>query len=383
MTPKERITAALLGEDVDYTPCVPTFWTGAPEREAFKWRDEEEMLEFLLRKLGVDAVLWFSIPHSQPPFRSWVEQVPGERYPLLHSEVDTPKGKLRATVRKTDDYPYDHVPFFSDWAVSRYVKPWIETLEDVEKFASTYRPPDGEVLSEAEERLEHLRKLGEKWNVPVVGAGLFALNAPIHLMGAERAVLTSVDSPEVIDSLNEVVHSVNRRKLETMLSWGVKIVVRNGWYDTTDFWSPKQYERWVVPHLREDIELVRSADGIFVYQACTGIRPLLPILRELDFHCLLEPEPVLGGIDMAELKKALPGKSFWGGISAPVHIGEGTPEKVRKAVREAFSAFGKRGFILKAVPSIRAHWPWENVLAMVDEWKRLRYPREELCSGRG
>ena len=31
-----------------------------------------------------------------------------------------------------------------------------------------------------------------------------------------------------------------------------------------------------------------------------------------------------------------------------------------------------RGLVLNAVPSIRAHWPWENALAMFDEWRRLR-----------
>jgi hypothetical protein len=41
-------------------------------------------------------------------------------------------------------------------------------------------------------------------------------------------------------------------------------------------------------------------------------------------------------------------------------------------VRDAFATFGKRGLILSAVPSIRAHWPWENALAMFDEWRRLR-----------
>jgi len=41
---KERITAALLGEDVGYTPCVPTFWTGAPEREVVGSLGEEWLI---------------------------------------------------------------------------------------------------------------------------------------------------------------------------------------------------------------------------------------------------------------------------------------------------------------------------------------------------
>ena len=372
MNAEQRVTAALRGDEADYTPCVPTFWTGSPKREAFIWKDEDERMAFHIEELGADAVLHFGLPDKQPPFRSWMAHVPGEDYPLLHSEVLTPKGKLKATIRKSEDYPTDHIPFFSDWAASRYVEPWIETMEDVEKFTSVFLPPDDAQLAEVRARLEQVRKLARKWKVAIIGGAFFALNGPIHLMGAERAVLTSVDSPEVIDALIEAFRSVHRKKLELLLSWGVNIILRNGWYDTTDFWSPSQFERWVVPHLKEDIAQVHASGGIFIYQACTGIKPLLPILAGLDFDCLLEPEPVLGKMDMAELKAALPGKSFWGGLSAPVHIGKGTPETVRQAVRDAFRAFGNTGFILKAVPSIRAHWPWENVLAMVDEWKRLR-----------
>ena len=44
----------------------------------------------------------------------------------------------------------------------------------------------------------------------------------------------------------------------------------------------------------------------------------------------------------------------------------------RQAVRDAFRIFGKRGLVLNAVPSIRAHWPWENALAMFTEWRTLR-----------
>jgi hypothetical protein len=52
-----------------------------------------------------------------------------------------------------------------------------------------------------------------------------------------------------------------------------------------------------------------------------------------------------------------------------MHLGEGTQEVARQAVRDAFS---KRGLILSAARSIRAHWPWENALATFDEWRRLR-----------
>ena len=43
-----------------------------------------------------------------------------------------------------------------------------------------------------------------------------------------------------------------------------------GWYDSTDFWSPAQFRKWVMPQLKSDIEVTHQAGAIFIYQACTG-----------------------------------------------------------------------------------------------------------------
>ena len=45
---------------------------------------------------------------------------------------------------------------------------------------------------------------------------------------------------------------------------------------------------------------------------------------------------------------------------------------VRQAVRDVFAAFGKRGLIIGPCPSAHSIMPWQNTLAMVDEWKKLR-----------
>lgn len=377
MTSKERITFALKWEDVDYVPCAPAWWRQG--KEGFNWARSsgEEYLEKVMNELGLDATLHFSIPpdyHKEVTERVWIQHSSKEKYPLLCKEIDTPKGKLKAIIRQTNDYPHGkEIPFMDDFIVSRYVKPWIESIEDVEKFAYVYLPPGKDTLKKAKEKFLKLKKLAEKWQIPIIGHAGLSLNSAIHLMGAQQSILSSIDKPEIIDELLKIVHSTWRKILEVMLSWGIKIVIRNGWYDTTDFWSPDQYKKWVMPQLKKDIDLAHSANSIFIYQACTGIKPLIPFFKELNFDCLLEVEPVLSHLNMKQLKQQLGDKkSFWGGISAPEHIGRGTPDKVREAVRKAFSDFGHRGFILKAVPSIRSIWPWENVLAMIDEWKKMR-----------
>jgi len=377
MTVRERIMASLRKGELDYVPCMPTWWS--EEIEGFEWArgSRKEYLGKIINELGLDAFLSFSISPSCDPRtvqRVWVEHSAGERFPLIHKEIDTPKGKLKAVVRRTDDYPYERdILFLSDFNSPRYIKPWIENIQDVEKFSYLYLPPDDKILKKSKEEFLELYKLAEKWQVPIIGFGGYSLSAAICLMGAQNAVFSSMDSPEIIERLLEIIHFAQRKTIENMLSWGVEIILRNGWYDTTDLWSPNQYKKWVIPQLKKDINLIHSKEGLFIYQACTGIKPLLSFFNQLEFDCLMDFEPVLGQLSIEELRKELGDKkSFWGGLSAPMHIGRGTPQQARDAVRRSFVCFGHRGFILKPSPSIRASWPWENVLAMIDEWKKFR-----------
>jgi hypothetical protein len=289
----------------------------------------------------------------------------------LHSTIETDFGALHAAVRKTDDYPHTDIPLFSDWTVSRYEVPWITSDEDVKKLETVLKPPGDTEYSAARDQLEELNRSARKFHVPVIGQAGFALNGVIHTMGVERALLVSADDPGLLESLVAVISRVRTKALGMTLDLGVTTVIRNGWYDSADFWSPAQFERWVMPGLEKDISTVHQAGGIFVYQMCTGIGPLLPLLARLDFDCLLELEPALGTTSAAEVKAALPGKTFWGGVSAPVHLERGDPSTVRRAVQKAFGDFGNRGFILKAVPSIRAHVPEETIGAFFDEWRKI------------
>ena len=99
MSVDERINAALRGGDVDYAPLSQLFWRWGPTaNERFDWADDEARLEFVVGELGLDEVLLVRLfgVHLEPPKRSWVEQVPGEELPRLHSAVETPAMKMSA-----------------------------------------------------------------------------------------------------------------------------------------------------------------------------------------------------------------------------------------------------------------------------------------------
>jgi hypothetical protein len=99
---------------------------------------------------------------------------------------------------------------------------------------------------------------------------------------------------------------------------------------------------------------------------------LLGEFAALDFDCLFGVDPAMRQVDLRQVRRALPGKSLWSGISATFHIGRGTPAEAERAVEEAFDSCGRLGFILGALEAIRHNWSWENIEACERAWRRLR-----------
>jgi len=238
----------------------------------------------------------------------------------------------------------------------------------------------GYAYSNEEERLDvHLNRLGVDAFVS------FGVGLQRHPAVGERAweehpageryplIHKIIETPagELTCTVRKTEDWPTMKRIELCARAGVDFLSRNGFYETTDFWSPAQIERFLVPRLRRELELAHEFELPVAYTVCTGIMPMIEQLRALAFDCLFSIEPVLGDQDMSVIARELgPISCIWGGLSAPIHIGEGTPEKVRAAVREFYETFGKRGTILLAGPSIRPHWAWENVMAMIDEWAK-------------
>ncbi|MGQ9731279.1 MAG: uroporphyrinogen decarboxylase family protein [Candidatus Zipacnadales bacterium] len=375
MTPRERLLAAIRREDTDYMPCCPIFWS-SPTQPGYEWTTDAERLEVCISHLGVDAVVCFNLPQATNPTvreHIWEERVPGELHPLIHKSIETPTGTLTCTVRRTEDWPHGaDIPLMSDFVVSRIVKPWIQSHADLDCFEQVWLPPDI-TSQQVRESIRPIRELADRWQVPILLPTGYGWTLALSLFGTENAVIASVDQPDLLDRLAEIDHRVTMRKIELGIDAGVDILHRNGFYETCDFWSPAQIERHLVPRLQHEVALGHQANLPTVYTVCTGIMPMLKQLRMTGVDCLYGIEPVLGDQDMPTVVRELgPYHCIWSGLSAPIHIGRGTPETVRQAVREFYATFGQYSTILMATPSIRPSWPWENVMAMVDEWKALR-----------
>ena len=102
---------------------------------------------------------------------------------------------------------------------------------------------------------------------------------------------------------------------------------------------------------------------------------MLDYLEKLDFDCIMNIDIGFKDVDLVKIYGRLgKKKSFWIGPSNTYHMWDKDPDIVRKAVRNVFEVFGQRktGLLITACPSAHSIMPWENTLAMIDEWKKLK-----------
>jgi uroporphyrinogen-III decarboxylase len=378
MTPRERVLAAMKRQPVDYVPCLPTLNPLLPEQRIGKrWQfpcgpSPEERCEFLVREFGTDALWHIGVPDGPPApgveSRAWVE---GE---LIHKLYRTPAGELRATVRHDEMWPHGlDIPLYSDFLIGHAVKPWVETERDVECLEHILRPWEG-AFSEAQRfatnaALARARRL----QLPVAASVGSGLTGAMQLFGSTGVCLAAAERPGVLERFLDHEHRLNLRRLELARDLGVDIVIRNGFYETADFYSPAMLERFLGNRLRAEARTARQAGLVTSYTLNTGLMPLLDYLAGLEFDNFNSIDIAFHGFDLAAMRDAQGTKrSYWIGPSSVYHISQGTPETVRAAVRQCFEVLGRRGLLIGPCPSMHCIMPWENFLAMVEEWKTWR-----------
>ena len=193
------------------------------------------------------------------------------------------------------------------------------------------------------------------------------------MFGATELCFKMMDEPELVEEYLELEHRVNMKHMEIMLELGTDVIRRNGFYETADFYSPEMLQHFLGKRLREEIKLTHEAGRLIGYTLHTGITPMLNYLNDLDFDCILHIDIAHSSNDIQRIKDGLGSrKSVMTGPSNTFHMWSHDTAEIKKAVDNVFDIFGKKGLILSSCPSSHSIMPWENTLAMIDEWKMRR-----------
>lgn len=220
-----------------------------------------------------------------------------------------------------------------------------------------------------------------------------ALDYMIAQLGSERFVcsiagiaampmLGNFDTAMVTYALQpDVIHAATRRMLE-MLKKTVGFYVRKGSagvhteHDMAGsngpFISPDMFRELCLPYFKESIATLKQYTKQVIFHNCGMNIPLMDMFIEAGIDCYQSLQTT-AGMEIGKLKKMFGDKmAFWGGVAVEILI-SGTPGETRQEVRKAMERGAPGGgFILGPSHSIAYGVKYDNFLAMIDEYVKLR-----------
>ena len=413
MNSRERLRAVWNGQATDYVPL--TMWCfgfpapaglgwerdGRPVTHWFTkrlehihhlpqaWELEDDFRRVMaFRSLGVDDVLDVSVPWSIDPAVTWADrilpagQTGGDpHYPVLQREYRTPSGSLLHAVRQTDEDPgpgwvtqANYVPLLDDFNIPRAVKHAVASPMDVAAVKHLYSPPDTNARQWFAARMNEVGKFASKEQVAVRAWAAFGMDAVVWMMGAENAILMAMDDPVAFTRLLDTVAETEYARIELAAAHpDVDIIAQRGWYSSTDFWSPKMFDFFVAPYLRQFTDLAHRHGKLYQYTMETGTLLLGPRAADAGVDVLYGIDPVLDKLSLEQVRDTLTGRLTVEGGTHSMSLASGDFQRIRAEVRHAIEILGPtRRFILHPLDSLFPDTPWESVLCLIEAWKEYR-----------
>ncbi|MDA0335861.1 MAG: hypothetical protein O2782_11900 [bacterium] len=391
---RERMLATIAHEETDYTPCSFMIYNALRSHCC----DQYEFVERQIA-MGLDTCMGLPVRdttrdrstseqadlHGLPVrFRDnvqvedWRQDEADARYPILHRRYTTPAGTLTTSVARTDDWVQgDRVPLFDDFVIPRARKRLITGVDDLPALRCLLTPPTDAEINQFRQTSQRAKQTADDLGLMTIGewGGLFDIAC--WLCGMEELVCAAIEQPAYLEELLAIIADWNRVREEVVLAVGVDLYIRRGWYETTDFWSPTLYERFILPDLKADVRRCHEADTKLAVISTSSFTPLLDDYIEAGIDVLIGADPVQDArADLPLMKRRLAGKvAIWGGVNGFVTVEMGTAEDVRRAVTEAMEILAPGGgFILSPVDNVVDDSPATraNVDAFLQTWRALR-----------
>jgi hypothetical protein len=173
-----------------------------------------------------------------------------------------------------------------------------------------------------------------------------------------------------IQNLAKIYDAVGDR-VSVIFVTGTDFGTQNG-----PFISPNNYRKLFQPFHRKVNDWIHSHTPWKTFtHTCGSISLLMPDMIEAGFDIFNPVQCSAVNMDPKMLKDKFGGKvTFWGGgIDTQKTLPFGTPDQIRKEVRERVSIFSPGGgFVFNSVHNIQANTPAENLVALFETFREVR-----------
>jgi uroporphyrinogen-III decarboxylase len=233
----------------------------------------------------------------------------------------------------------------------------------------------GKYLHNAVAAAQALQEAGPRWTMEYMRRG-YAILSPLtvdhpfeHLAGARTVKEFTLDlfrMPDKIQAVMDVIMAEKREQTRALIrAVGQPTGYWVGsWRTAPEFLSPKLWDRFVWPYMKELVEIVAEEGGTPVLHYDANWDREIERLRDLPARrCILELD---GKTDIFRAKKILAGHMCILGDVHPALLSLGTVDEVKAYCKRLLTEVGPDGYIMAMGCAVPPDAKFENVKAMVD-----------------
>ena len=345
MNARERLLAALDGQEPDRVACALGFYRVEFERLAPAGYDADDVID----------VRFVSFPASpeEEELRRRAQPYSGDTRLGTVSQVTT-----YASWRYRPEAPDERNPLAK-----------ANSLADLQAFPfpDVSQPYHVEGLARQVREL-HARGLAAGGNLPHLGGELF--EAAWRLRGLESFLLDLIERPGWAHYLLDRLAALARRNAEALARAGVDVLALDDdvGMPTTMMISPAHWREFFKPRLaaiiqgareiKPDLRVIFHSDGYF--------EPIVGDLMEIGVNGInpLQPEHM----DPAQIRRRFgPRLALWGAVGRQTAFSFASPDEIRQEVKHRIETLGRAGLILSPAYDIdEPDIPWANIAAFLD-----------------
>ncbi len=215
------------------------------------------------------------------------------------------------------------------------------------------------------------------------------LKPAMYLRGIEQILVDLALSPDIVEAIFKLIRQFYLQYLERVLEasmGGIDIVLTGDDFGAQNglLLSKAMWKQFIGQGFGEYIDIIHQYGARCSHHTCGAVSPLVPEMAAhgLDILQSLQPEGLAQ--DLPELKEQFAGKlAFQGAISIQHTLPSGSPEEIRKEVKDRIKTLAPGGgYILGTAHNIQADCPLENVDALLDAYERFGYYPEHSINQR-
>ncbi len=137
--------------------------------------------------------------------------------------------------------------------------------------------------------------------------------------------------------------------------------------------GPERWRKFLKPRWAEIYDAVHAQGQYVISHSCGSVAEIMPDIIEIGLDVLESVQPEAEGMDSFELKKKYGDKiTFWGCLGSQSTIPFGTPDEIRKRVKDLCEVMSKGGgFILAPAKPIQPGTPVKNMVATVEAFAAI------------